>query len=273
MPTKKQIKAQRAAIKNAQGNGLVPYGQQKKPTWRKSTNDQLVTVPNFTGTQQGILDKVNQYLSGKGNLQGTPAAELNLPGSQQNSFAPLRNQALKSFHEQTVPLLAERFSHLTNGASSSPLLQSTLGGAGSDLQSQLAALEVEYNLQNQGQQSGNYFNLMNAGLSPQYGVGNIPGQNSGVRSVANGVLNAGLNAGTNYLGGRALGSGISAGLSGLGNTVQQQQNSSSGFNQSQGIGFNQNSPYSFSNAINTNQAVQQGYGQNMLPNQNNRFYW
>lgn len=65
----------------------------------------------------------------------------------QHSFEPIRQQALRNFHTQTVPAIAERFTAMGGGQRSSAF-QNSIGQAGvTNLQSQLDALEVSHNLQ------------------------------------------------------------------------------------------------------------------------------
>lgn len=64
-------------------------------------------------------------------------------------FAPIANQAREQFQSSTVPSLAERFTSLGNSQRSSAF-QGALGQAGSGLESNLAALQSQYGLQNRG---------------------------------------------------------------------------------------------------------------------------
>jgi hypothetical protein len=63
-------------------------------------------------------------------------------------FAPIAQQAVNQFNQQTVPSLAERFTSLGNGALSSPAFASQLGQANAGLQSDLAAMQAGYGQQN-----------------------------------------------------------------------------------------------------------------------------
>lgn len=282
MPTKKQMKAQQKAIANSNkkqeklqqnSGGLIDLGKEKKPSWRKSTNDQFVRVPKYNEQQQPVLDLITQYLQGKNGLQGTPLGGLNLPGSQQNSFTPIKNEAIRRFEEEGVPSIAARFQSLGNrdlepGPHNSALYK-MLGSGRRQLESQLAALEAQYGLQNQQQQSGNLFNLLGAGLGSQYDVGNIPGQNSAVRQTAIGGANLGLN----YLTGGGLG-GLFGGRqqqgSSLGNNQGNQQQiyqNTAGFNNQQGIGFGGQQQGLGIQGINN--SILQGYGDQLLPQNNN----
>lgn len=121
------------------------------------------------------------------SLAGKSLPQTNLPGSQQNSFEPQREDALRRFSEEGIPSIAARFQGMTNGALSSEDLYQQLGGARSQLEGQLKSLESQYNLQNSGQQSGNLLSLLNMGLGGnQFDYTRVPEQQS--------LLKQGINA-------------------------------------------------------------------------------
>lgn len=72
--------------------------------------------------------------------------------TQMGSFAPIAQRARQQFQQQTVPSLAERFTALGEGRlSTDPGFQRALGQAGADLESQLAAQEAQFGMQERGQ--------------------------------------------------------------------------------------------------------------------------
>jgi hypothetical protein len=75
---------------------------------------------------------------------------LNKQGMQNANFAGIENLARKNFSEQTIPSLAERFTSMGAGAQRSSGFQNAIGRAGSDLESQLAALRGEFGLSQLG---------------------------------------------------------------------------------------------------------------------------
>jgi hypothetical protein len=180
----------RTRIAAQKSGSPVPYGAQQKASFFKSTDAQPTSISTLTPQQQQL---VNQ-LSG---LVGRGLTNLNLPG-QQSSFAPIAGEARRNFSQNTLPTIAERFAGL--GRSSSGLNQS-LSGAASDFESQLAAAQAQYGLQEQGLQSSNLMNLLGAGLNPQFDYAITPGQNSGVRNIWNAVSQPLIGAGINYLAG------------------------------------------------------------------------
>jgi len=112
----------------------------------------------FTPEQQSALDQLLQQ--GLGNI-GTDAIE---------------GLARKRFQEETIPSLAERFTAMGGGQRSSAF-QSSLGRAGSDLESQLAALRQQGGMQQLGM-----------GLTPRFDTGYRPATQgmlgSGAQSLA-----------------------------------------------------------------------------------------
>ena len=78
------------------------------------------------------------------------------------SFGPIADRARKQFQEQTVPSLAERFTGL--GGQRSSAFGQQVGQAGADLESQLAAMESQFGLE-----EGKLLqSLMGLGLTPQF---------------------------------------------------------------------------------------------------------
>jgi hypothetical protein len=110
----------------------------------------LFPASRFTDFQQNALNYITQNA-----LHGL--------GQSQFSFAPIANQQLERFNTQTIPSLAERFTAMGNGQRSSAF-QGALGNAGRFLGNDLAALQSQYGLQ----QQGNLQNLLQLGLTPQF---------------------------------------------------------------------------------------------------------
>ena len=83
-------------------------------------------------------------------------------GQNQFNFAPIEAQARKNYTEKTLPSIAERFAGSNSLRSSA--FRNQLAQSGSDLESNLAAMKSNYNLQQQSQLQ----NLLGLGLSPQF---------------------------------------------------------------------------------------------------------
>ena len=83
----------------------------------------------------------------------------NLQNPQQG-FQPIEQEAIRNFHERTIPALSETFQ---GGRLSSPLFQKQLGYAGRGLESMLAAQKAQYGFDNKNQA----LQQLQIGLTPQ----------------------------------------------------------------------------------------------------------
>lgn len=104
-------------------------------------------------SQGGGYDLANQYFN---NFLG---------GNQQEAFNQFSQPYLQQFQEQMLPQIAERFAG--SGALSSSGFGQALGGASSNLQSQLAQLFSQLQNQAAQQQYGQYNQLSQTGLNYQ----------------------------------------------------------------------------------------------------------
>lgn len=88
-------------------------------------------------------------------------------------FEPIRQDTLRTFQEDILPTIAERFAKLgSGGALSSSGYVGAQHLAGERLAKQLAAMQSEYGLRNrQG-----LLDMLQLGLTPQYEYGTIPSQ-------------------------------------------------------------------------------------------------
>lgn len=68
---------------------------------------------------------------------------------RENSFEPIKQQAISQLRTQTLPSIAERFAAIPGGQRSSAF-QAAISGSGEDFQSSLTALETRHNLKTQG---------------------------------------------------------------------------------------------------------------------------
>jgi len=114
--------------------------------------------------------------------------------------------AMQRFEQDILPSLAERFtSQFGEGAGASSAFAQTLGGAGADLATQLAQQDFENMLQRQQLGLGGLGYLtgqQNIGLTPQFQERYIPGRQGLLGGLAQPV-------------GKALGSGLTGGISSL----------------------------------------------------------
>lgn len=97
-------------------------------------------------------------------------------GMQNADFGGIEDRYKKQFNEETIPGLAERFSAMGGGQRSSAF-QGAIGRAGSDLNSQLAALRSQYGMQQMGM-----------GLRPQFENVMHPAQPGFLQNVGSSIM-------------------------------------------------------------------------------------
>lgn len=120
----------------------------------------------FRPEQQNIMNQLGQMgLSGIQNpYQG---------------FQPIADQARQGFAQQTIPMLAERFTGSTGGRLSSPSFISQLGQAGAGLESNLAAQQAQFG---QNQLSA-LLPLLQLGLQPQFNLAESQGSSGTLPAI------------------------------------------------------------------------------------------
>jgi hypothetical protein len=139
--------------------------------WLTGGKDKLEKIPNMTPEQEDFLKNLLGLLSGEGGLgagfgESTDyLRQLLDPNSE--AVAQFTKPYQQQFEQETIPMLAERFAGagggMGGGLSSSGFGQS-LGAAGSNLQTQLAALKAGLGQQAAGQLMNMYGNLASQGL-------------------------------------------------------------------------------------------------------------
>lgn len=102
------------------------------------------------------------------------------------SFEPIEQYARQQFSEKTIPSLASRFSSLGEGGARSSEFRGAIGQAGAGLESQLAAMKQQYNMQLMPM----LMQMMGMGLTPQYEQAYIPGQQGLMQALGGGVAQA-----------------------------------------------------------------------------------
>jgi hypothetical protein len=193
------------------------------------TQDTFKQLPTLSAQQLGTQSQLGQNVS--------PLLQ-NLMGNKFD-FAPIAQQARTRFQTQTVPSIAERFSSLGGqGGQRSSAFQGALGSAGAGLDENLASLQQQYGLQQQGQQQ-NLLSLL-LGHAQQPGFENLfmQGRQGLLGSLAGG-LGQGLGMTPALLAGGG-GGGLMSILGSLfGGGGQQSQPQQGGYALSGGFG-NQN---------------------------------
>ena len=169
--TNKKLRAQDNSKAKAKKKAAKVEYKKNNPGLFRSIPEQQQQYSLLTPQQQQ-LQSIIQALAG----QSLP--NLNLPGNQQYSFAPQKAEYMRQFDQEFIPSIAQRFQNMTNGAGTSPDLYRQLGQGAAQYKSMLDALESQYGLQQQGLQSNNLANLLNAGLGQQFDYSIIQPQDS-----------------------------------------------------------------------------------------------
>jgi hypothetical protein len=148
---KQQLNKWNDAVKQVEsqfGPGVTPSGLQG-PERFNDKNQGYTFKPYEPNQQQGINSILQQGLQSQ----------------QQNplNFEPIAERARKQFNEQTLPQLKEQYGMGRSTGERSSAFPQLLGRASSDLESNLAALGSQYNLQAQPSIQG----LLGLGLTPQ----------------------------------------------------------------------------------------------------------
>ncbi len=190
----------------------IPLGAEDKPGWFSSTSPQALSTKINTPEQEQLIQQLSALIP-----QGLQ--NINLPGNQSN-FAPIAHESRRNFSENTLPTLAERFAGLGRNSSG---LQQTLGGAGAQFESQLAAAQAQHGLTEQTLQSNNLFNSLRSALSPQFDYYAQPGQKSFARNSFDTLLPIAGEAAAGYLTGGPVGA-AAGGIKGLANAQQAKTN-------------------------------------------------
>jgi len=155
-----------AGIAQGDTSKILFGGSPDNPSGDQSDTRQF---QNYTPQQQALMDRLGQL--------GSAGIE----NSISQGFAPIEAKARKGFNETTIPGIAERFSKMGTGAQNSSAFTQQLGQAGSDLETNLAALGSQYNLKQQDL----YRRLLELGLKPQFEnafIGNPPQEEGFLKS-------------------------------------------------------------------------------------------
>lgn len=188
-------------------------------------------ISSYTPEQQqalsGVLGQLGQ--SQQGNYAQSQDYLSRILGGDQGTFDRFSSPYIQNFEQQILPKIAERFAGLGGGYGAGGALGSSgfgqaLGGAGAQLQAQLAGLFSELQQNAALQSQDQYNNLATLGLG---GRGNDIYQRAGVSP-----FNQLLSSVTGGLG-EGLGTGLGSGISGRIGQWISRKNSNLGNNQSQ----------------------------------------
>ena len=178
-------------------NGMPMYGNQpQNPYNLPSYNATPQNGSFFGGLSDFFLGQPNQVhqLPTQTTQGANVLQQLLSMGSQgfKNPYAgfePIAQQARNNFSQQTVPLLAERFTGIGGGLSS-PAFASQLGQAGAGLNANLAAQQSQYGMQNINQ----LLQMLQLGLTPQFQNFETKGQGGFLESIIPSLAKAGVGA-------------------------------------------------------------------------------
>jgi len=153
----------------------------------------------------GTDDKFKQFSTlgqpqrqGLDQLFGSSLQQL-LQGGGPGGFAPIAQQEMQRFQQDIIPSLAERFTSMGSGAQRSSGFNQALGGASTQLGTNLAALGAQHQLAQRGQA----LQGLQLGLTPQTERFFMPGRQGFMNALAPGL-------------GQGIGMGLTGGLGGAG---------------------------------------------------------
>ena len=127
---------------------------------------------SFLGGRKSKTEQMPLY----NQQQNTYLDQLMNQGMQNADFGAIEDRYKKQFSEDTIPGLAERFTSMGGGQRSSGF-QSAIGRAGSDLNSQLAALRSQYGMQQ-----------LNMGMRPRFENAMHPAQPGFLQNVGSSIM-------------------------------------------------------------------------------------
>ena len=161
------------------------------------------------GQQQGlqnVLGQLGNVSAPGGSYSGAQNYLSSLLSGDPNAFAQFEAPYRQQFEQQILPGIAERFAGLNpmGGGLSSSGFGQALGGAGAQLQSQLAGLHGALRQGATGQALGQYNSLANLGLGTRsFENFHQPGSGGLFGNLATG-LGGGLSSGLGQAGGMSL---------------------------------------------------------------------
>lgn len=161
--------------------------------WLFGSPDKLKKVPTGNPEQQNLHSNILSQAMGMQQPGGGYDLAQNffnsfLGGNQQQAFDQFSAPYLQQFQEKMLPQIAERFAGA--GALSSSGFGQALGGASSDLQSQLAQLFAQLQSQAAGQQYNQYNQLSQLGLNYQpFAYNKQQGSSGFLNNLLGGVAN------------------------------------------------------------------------------------
>jgi hypothetical protein len=187
----------------AGGYGLSQLLSSLSGTTQPASYQQGLPTSEIAGQQSGIFSGApSQFLRSQ---KFTPeqqqlfgqASQMGLQGLQNpfQGFDPIRNQTMRDWEKNILPALTSQFAGMDAQRSSG--FNEALGQSGADLASQLASLQSQYGLQQQGLSQ----NLFGLGLTPQFEQSFQKRQPSLIEALLSMLLQGGGQAAGKFLGG------------------------------------------------------------------------
>jgi hypothetical protein len=133
----------------------------------KDKQSQVPTLnPQQQQTLQALLSQLGMLSGQGGSYSGAQNYLSQILGGGQEAFGQFEAPYRQQFEQQTLPGIAERFAGMNamGGGLSSSGFGQALGGAGAQLQAQLAGLHGNLRQNAAGQAMGQYNNLAGLGL-------------------------------------------------------------------------------------------------------------
>lgn len=148
---------------NAMQNFANQQPQQPQTTqYGRSTVQDLsdraraVQSPLYSAEVDALQKELGQM--GMGTLKNLPSAD----------FGPIEADYTRQYNEQVIPQLMEQFVGSAPGGMRTSGFKQALGAAGTGLQSKLAAMKQQFNVQRRGQEQAYGLNLLQPGMRQQF---------------------------------------------------------------------------------------------------------
>lgn len=179
----------------------------------KDKMSQVSTLdPSQQQALQSILGQLGSMSGGGGAYSGAQNYLSSLLSGDPNAFSQFEAPYRQEFEQKTIPMLAERFAGLSpmGGGLSSSGFGQALGGAGAQLQAQLAGLHGNLRQGAAGQAMGQFNNLANLGLGTRSFENVYQPGSTGLMGGALQGLGSGLGMGLGFGAGGGLPGGMGA---------------------------------------------------------------
>ena len=141
----------------------------------------------FTGTPERYEQIQNMTPGQQGAAGQGLSAGLKMLNDPQQQFDPAANEQLarRNFEQNTLPMLTSRFTN--GGGANSSAFANALGGAGADLETNLAAMRSHMGMQQQQMNNQRMMSLLGLGMQPQFDTAHFQGDQGLFGGMAQGL--------------------------------------------------------------------------------------